>query len=188
MLAAPLDPSTLALLIIDVQDRLAAAMPAEAAATVERNLVTLAAAAERFALPVIVSEQYPKGLGRTTPAVAGALEAVRGVCFFEKIEFAACAAPAWAEAVGPNPRATYLVTGMETHVCVFQTVRALRAAEHEVIVLADAVASRTKRNWQIGLDLCRRTGALIATTEVVVFDLLGKAGTDDFKALSRLLR
>ncbi|MBK9037327.1 MAG: isochorismatase family protein [Myxococcales bacterium] len=188
MLAAPLDPSTLALLIIDVQDRLVAAMPAEVAATVERNLITLAAAAERFALPVIVSEQYPKGLGRTTAAVAGALEAVRGVCFFEKIEFAACAAPAWAEAVGPDPRKIYLVTGMETHVCVFQTVRALRGAGHEVIVLADAVASRTERNWQTGLDLCRQTGALIATTEMVVFDLLGKAGTDDFKALSRLLR
>ncbi len=188
MIAAPLVPSSLGLLIIDVQERLAAAMPAEAAALVERNLITLAAAAERFALPVVVSEQYPKGLGRTTPAVAAALEPVRGVCFFEKIEFAACAAPAWAEAVGPSPRPTWLVAGMETHVCVFQTVRALRARGHEVIVLADAVASRTAANWQSGLDLCARTGAVIANTETVVFDLLGRAGTDDFKALSRLIR
>ena len=73
MLAAPLDPSTLALLIIDVQERLAAAMAPDAAAAVERNLITLAATAERFGLPVVVSEQYPKGLGRTTAAVTGAL-------------------------------------------------------------------------------------------------------------------
>ena len=188
MLAAPLDPSSLALLIIDVQDRLAAVMAPDAAAAVERNLITLAATAERFALPVIVSEQYPKGLGRTTAAVAGALESVRNVCFFEKVEFAACTAPAWAEAVGPNPRSTWLVTGMETHVCVFQTVRALRAAGHEVIVLADAVASRAEGNWRNGLELCQRAGAVIANTETVVFDLLGRAGTDDFKALSRLIR
>ena len=188
MLAAPLDPSTLALLIIDVQERLAAAMPAERANLVERNLITLAATAERFELPVIVSEQYPKGLGRTTAAVAGALEPVRGVCYFEKVEFAACAAPAWSEAVGPHPRSTWLIAGMETHVCVFQTVRALRARGHQVIVLADAVASRTSDNWDNGLALCAATGALIANTETVVFDLLGRAGSDDFKVLSKLIR
>lgn len=188
MFAAPLDPSTLALLIVDVQERLIAAMPADAAAAVERNLVTLAATAERFGLPVVVSEQYPKGLGRTTPAVTAALESVRGVCFFEKVEFAACAAPAWTEAVGPNPRPVWLVTGMETHVCVFQTVRALRRQGHEVIVLADAVASRSEGNWKNGLALCAGTGATIANTETVVFDLLGKAGTEDFRALSKLIR
>lgn len=188
MIAGPLDAASVALLIVDVQERLVAAMAPEVAAQVERNLITLAAAAARFALPVVVSEQYPKGLGRTTAAVAGALESVRGVCFFEKVEFAATAAPAWAEAVGPIPRKTWLVAGMETHVCVFQTVRALRAAGHEVIVLSDAVSSRTRDNWQTGLALCERTGALVAGTETVVFDLLGKAGTDDFRALSKMIR
>ncbi len=188
MMSGPLDASSVALLIVDVQERLIAAMPPDVAAAVERNLITLAATAARFELPVVVSEQYPKGLGRTTPSVAGALESVRGVCFFEKVEFAATAAPAWAEAVGPLPRKTWLVAGMETHVCVFQTVRALRAAGHDVIVLADAVASRTRTNWQRGLALCEQTGAIAASTETVVFDLLGKAGTDDFKALSKMIR
>lgn len=188
MIAAPLDPSTLALLIIDVQERLAATMPAEPLASLERNLITMAAAAERFGLPVVVSEQYPKGLGRTVAAVAGALETVRGVCFFEKVEFAACAAPAWAEAVGPTPRPTWLVAGMETHICVFQTVRALRARGHDVIVLADAVTSRSADNRAAGLALCAEVGAVVAPTETVIYDLLGKAGTEDFKALSRLMR
>lgn len=183
-----LTPDGCALLVIDVQDRLIAAMPDGARAAVERNLITLAAAAERFALPVIVTEQYPRGLGRTTPSVAGALEPVKGVCYFEKVEFAACAAPAWREAVAGMNRRTWVVTGMETHICVYQTVRALRAAGHTVHVVADAVASRTEANWQNGLDLCARTGAVITNTETVAFDLLGKAGTDDFKALSRLLK
>ena len=77
---------------------------------------------------------------------------------------------------------------METHVCVYQTVRALREAGHVVHVVADAVASRTDANWQNGLDLCERAGAVITNTETVVFDLLGKAGTDDFKILSRLVK
>ncbi len=183
-----LTPDGCALLVIDVQERLAAAMPDEARAAVERNLITLAAAAERFALPVIISEQYPRGLGRTTAAVAGAFEPVKGVCYFEKIEFAATSALAWREAVTGMERRTWLVAGMETHVCVYQTVRALRAAGHAVHVLADAVASRTPANWQNGLDLCVRTGAVVTNTETVVFDLLGRAGTDDFKVLSRLVK
>jgi nicotinamidase-related amidase len=183
-----LAPRTCALLVIDVQERLAAAMPEAARAAVERNLITLAAAAERFALPVIVSEQYPRGLGRTTAAVAAALEPVKGVCTFEKVEFAATAAPAWREAVGDAPRSHWVVTGMETHVCVFQTVRALRAAGHVVHVVRDAVASRTHGNWHSGLELCARAGAIITNTETVVFDLLGRAGTDDFRALSPLIK
>ncbi|MBE7448344.1 MAG: isochorismatase family protein [Kofleriaceae bacterium] len=142
----------------------------------------------RFALPVIISEQYPRGLGRTTAAVAGAFEPVKGVCYFEKIEFAATSALAWREAVTGMERRTWLVAGMETHVCVYQTVRALRAAGHAVHVLADAVASRTPANWQNGLDLGARTGAVVTNTETVVFDLLGRAGTDDFKLLSRLVK
>lgn len=183
-----LKPDGVALLVIDVQERLAAAMPDAARAAVERNLITLAGAAERFALPVIISEQYPRGLGRTTASVASAFEQVKGVCTFEKVEFALTAAPAWREAVGDDARRTWIVTGMETHVCVFQTVRALREAGHVVHVVQDAVASRTDANWQNGLDLCERAGAVITNTETVVFDLLGKAGTDDFKVLSRLIK
>lgn len=181
-------PPRTALVVIDVQERLAAAMPDAVRAQVERNLAALIAAAGRFELPILVSEQYPRGLGRTTPAVQAALDLVRDVCFFEKIDFAATASPAWPVAVGDRLINRWLVTGMETHVCVFQTVRALRSRGHEVIVLADAVASRAEGNWKNGLELCARTGATIANTETVVFDLLGKAGTDDFKALSRLIR
>lgn len=181
-------PPRTALLVIDVQERLAAAMPEAVRAQVERNLASLIAAAGRFELPIIVSEQYPRGLGRTTPAVQAALDEVRDVCFFEKVDFAVTTSPAWPVAVGDRLINRWLVTGMETHVCVFQTVRALRQDGAAVHVVADACASRTKANFKNGLALAAATGAVVTNTETVVFDLLGRAGTDDFRALSKLLK
>ena len=181
-------PPRTALLVIDVQERLAAVMAEPVRAQLERNLATLIATAGKFELPIIVSEQYPRGLGRTTPAVQAALDEVRDVCFFEKIDFAATASPAWPVAVGDHLIDRWLVTGMETHICVFQTVRALRQEGGTVHVVADACASRTKTNFKNGLALAATAGAIITNTETVVFDLLGRAGTDDFRALSKLLK
>ena len=181
-------PPRTALLVIDVQERLAAAMPDAVRAQLERNLATLIATAGTFQLPIIVSEQYPRGLGRTTPAVQAALDEVRDVCFFEKVDFAATASPAWPVAVGDRLINRWVVTGMETHVCVFQTVRALREEAAAVHVVADACASRTKANFRNGLALAAATGAIVTNTETVVFDLLGRAGTDDFRALAKLLK
>ena len=120
--------------------------------------------------------------------LGGALDEVRDVCFFEKIDFAATASPAWPVAIGDRIIDRWLVTGMETHVCVFQTVRALRDDRGTVHVVADACASRTKANFKHGLALAAATGAVVTNTETVVFDLLGRAGTDDFRALSKLLK
>jgi nicotinamidase-related amidase len=183
-----LKPAGTALLVIDVQERLAAAMPEPVRAQLERSIATLVATAGRFEIPIIVSEQYPRGLGRTTPAVQAALDEVRDVCFFEKVDFAATASPAWPVAIGDRTFDRWIVTGMETHVCVFQTVRALRDEGNAVHVVADACASRTKTNFRHGLALAAACGAVVTNTETVVFDLLGRASTDDFRALSRLLK
>jgi len=172
-----------ALLVIDIQDRLAQAMIPEVRDRVERNVVILLEAARRFALPVVVSEQYPQGLGATTPRVLAALEAVPHQKV-EKIEFSACAAPGFPVI----EREQWIVAGMETHVCVWQTVRDLKRRGAEVHVMSDAVCSRTEANKQIGLDLATRAGALVSSTEVVVFDLLHWASGDDFKALSKLIK
>ena len=181
-------PSHTALLVIDVQERLAAVMPEPVRAQLERNVATLIATAGTFAIPILVSEQYPRGLGRTTPAIQAALDEVRDVCFFEKVDFAATASPAWPVAVGDRLINRWVVTGMETHVCVFQTGRALREEAAAVHVVADACASRTKANFRNGLALAAATGAIVTNTETVVFDLLGRAGTDDFRALAKLLK
>jgi nicotinamidase-related amidase len=81
-----------------------------------------------------------------------------------------------------------IVAGMEAHVCVYQTVRGLVARGLATHVVADAVASRTEQNWQIGLNLSERAGGIVTSTEVVVFDLLGRAGTEEFKTLSKLIK
>jgi nicotinamidase-related amidase len=183
-----IDPSRAALLVVDVQERLAAAMPADERAAVQRNVLILVEAARRLGIPIVASEQYPKGLGHTVPAVAEALAAVPGVHRFEKLEFACPAAAPWSDIAGELRREQWIVTGMETHVCVYQSVRALVDAGAVVHVPADGVCSRTAANKQIGLSLIERAGGVITSTETVVFDALKRAGTEDFKALSKMIR
>lgn len=183
---APLVGERTALLVVDVQDRLVAAMPAEVAATVVRNTTILIEAARRFTMPIVVSQQYPRGLGPTVPAIESALAGVAHVHRFDKLEFAATAC---AELTALVPElGTWIVCGMETHVCVYQTARGLVALGCTVHVAADATASRTKASWRTGLALADKAGAIVSSTEACVFDLLGRAGGDDFKALSKLVR
>ncbi len=178
------------LLVIDVQERLAAAMPAEAMAALTRNVAVLCEAARRFALPVVVSQQYPRGLGATIAPVEEALAqlAPEQLHRFDKLEFSACAAPEGAGLWERLGRDQWVVTGMEAHVCVYQTVRQLCERGSAVHVVRDAVVSRTADNLATGLALAERAGAVVTSTEVVVFDLLERAGSDDFKALSRLIK
>ncbi|HLU67157.1 MAG TPA: isochorismatase family protein [Kofleriaceae bacterium] len=179
-----------AVLIIDVQERLAAAMPEDGMAALTRNAAILVEAARRFDLPVVVSQQYPKGLGATLPAIEQALAALPAekVHRLDKVEFSACAAADFAPILSRLGRDQWLVLGMEAHVCVYQTARELRERGQAVHVVRDAVLSRTADNREVGLALAERAGAVITSTEVVVFDLLVRAGGEDFKALSRLVR
>jgi nicotinamidase-related amidase len=186
---AHVSPHRAALLIIDVQERLAAAMPGDAMQRLVKNVAILADAARRFSIPVVVSEQYPKGLGKTLGAIDEALaplgDLVRRV---EKLEFSVCQNGGFQTLYPALGRDQWLVVGMESHVCVWQSVRDLCGRGDHVHVIADAVTSRTEDNRRIGLGLAERAGALISSTEVAVFDVLGKAGSDDFKALSKLIR
>jgi isochorismate hydrolase len=179
-----------ALAVIDVQERLCAAMPEAVRERLERHVTILLEAAGRLAIPVVVSEQYPRGLGPTTPRVAAALDALPAgqVHRIEKLELALTEHPGFAPVADALAREQWIVTGMECHVCIWQSARGLLGRGAAVHVVADAVSSRQKANWRVGLDLAARAGAAITTTEVVVFDLLGRAGTDDFKALSRLVK
>jgi nicotinamidase-related amidase len=182
-----IDPARAALIIIDVQERLFVVTPEADRAAVARNIGILAELARRLRLPVVLSEQYPRGLGPTIGAVN---EALAGLTphRVEKLEFSLAAAPAW-EAIGRElQRDQLVVVGMEAHVCVYQTVRDLCERGATVFVPADAVVSRTRENRDIGLALIERAGGIVTSTEVVVFDALGAAGTDDFRALSKLVK
>lgn len=179
-----------ALLVVDIQDRLLPAMPQAALAEVMRNTQILITAAAQLGLPIVVSQQYPKGLGATARAIEDALASAPAVHRFDKLEFSAAAAPAFAALAVPGGlgRDQWIVCGMESHVCVYQTARDLVARGWDVHVCADAVCSRTAANRELGLGLMARAGAIITSTEASVFDLLGRAGSDEFRALSRVIK
>jgi nicotinamidase-related amidase len=184
-----IDPARAALLVVDVQDRLWTAMAPEDREMCARNVKILVELARRLAIPVVLSEQYPKGLGRTVADIAVAVEA-EGVDLhrMEKVEFSCAAAPAFAELWDDLRREQWIVAGMESHVCVYQTVRDLAERGAAVHVPADAVISRTRENRAIGLDLAAKAGGIVTSTEVLVFDALRRAGSEDFKAMSKLVR
>ena len=184
----PLSRSRAALLVIDIQDRLLPTMPAEALAQVTRNTQILITAADQLGLPIVVSQQYPRGLGATAQPIEDALATARAVHRFDKVEFSAAAAPAFAQIAPGLGRDQWLLCGMETHVCVYQTARDLVARGWDVHLCADAVCSRTPANRELGLGLMARAGAIVTSTETCVFDLLGRAGSDEFRALSRVIK
>lgn len=177
-----------ALFVVDIQERLVPAMPEEIGARVVKNTLILVEAAARLGLPIVVSQQYPKGLGPTVQPLLDALASAPTVHRFDKLEFSGAATPAFTALAPKLGRDQWILTGMEAHVCVYQTARDLAARGHTVHVVRDAVSSRVKSNWRTGLDLIERAGAIPTSTEVCVFDLLGRAGTDEFKALSKVIK
>ncbi len=179
-----LDRSDALLLVVDVQERLAAAMNPAALAAVEKNAIVLIKVARRLGLPIFVTEQYPKGLGHTLPSLRALLEEAP----MEKLEFSCGASQEIAKRIVGTGRRQVIVVGMETHVCVFQTVRDLARGEFAVFLAQDAVLSRTEENRRVGLHLCEKSGATLTSTEATVFDLLGVAGTPEFKELAPLVK
>lgn len=180
-------PDMSALLVVDVQERLAQAMPPERLDGLVRRAEILVDAAKMLGVPVVATEQYPKGLGPTATPLRDALARAE-VNPLEKLEFSACANAACAAAIEGLPGRAIVVLGMETHICVFQTVRDLILRGRVVFVVSDAVCSRFEDNRKHGLALCERAGAFVAPMETILFDWLGAAGSDAFRVLSKRIR
>jgi len=134
---------------------------------------------------VLVTEQYPKGLGRTLPEVKTLLA---DVAPFEKTAFSCTDAEGFVEQLRALEAEHVILAGVEAHVCVLLTALDLLARGLRVSVVADAVCSRRAANLEIGLAQARQAGATITATETVVFQLLGRADSDAFRELSKLLR
>jgi nicotinamidase-related amidase len=182
-----LAPETSLLVLVDLQERLAAAMTGEARARVEKTARILLEAARLLGVKTLATEQYPKGLGPTVPQVAELLRGL-GVQPIEKLDFCACDEPVFSSAVEASRAKSVVLLGMETHICVFQTARELAARGLDVHVVADGCASRAEENRAAGLALAAKAGATITVAETVVFDWLGRAGSEEFKQISRLVR
>lgn len=171
------------LLIVDIQERLLPAIFEKE--RVLDNAVRLARGAAILGVPLVVSEQYRKGLGPTVPALA---EAVAGFAPVEKTAFSAWGAEGVRQALEARPTADVVLCGIEAHVCVSQTCLDLVAAGRRVLVVADAVSSRTPENRQVGLARMQSAGAAIGSTEMVLFEWLERAGTDEFKRILPLVK
>jgi nicotinamidase-related amidase len=174
-----LDAERTALIVIDVQEGFRKAVPDFD--RVAKATATLIEGAEAIGIPIVVTEQYPKGLGETAAEIAEHLP--EGTQPLEKVCFSATDA----EGFDLGGRSQALVCGIETHVCVNQTTIALLESGVEVQVAEDAVGSRFEENKRVGLHKMERAGAAMTSVETALFELLGRAGTDEFKRVQRLI-
>jgi nicotinamidase-related amidase len=171
------------LLIVDIQERLAVVM-GERQKVID-NCLHLIEAAKLLGIPVVVTEQYPKGLG---PTVGEIKEALPPIIPVEKITFSCCGEPTFLTSLPPMSRKKIILTGMETHVCVLQTSLGLLKQGYAVHVVGDAVCSRSRDNFRTAIEFMRNAGAVITCTETVLFQLLEKAGTEEFKVISKRIK
>lgn len=171
-----------AVIIVDIQERLAPAIHKSGQLT--DACVTLLNGARLLELPIIITEQYPRGLG---PTIEPLREFLSDVATFEKKEFTYAIEPVL-EALSANQVEHVIVLGMETHICVYQGTRALLDAGYQVYLPQECVGSRTEDNKANGLSQMQRMGAVITNVETVLFDLIGSAGHPKFKEISALIK
>ena len=178
------------LLMIDIQERLIPAIYNKD--EVLRNSLRLLNAARELSVPSIVTEQYPKGIGSTLPELKELIPEGTGV--IEKTEFSCCDASGFGDAFlnlnfTSGTKDTAILFGVETHICVLATaIDMLERYNLNVVVAADACGSRTKENHELALDALRSIGCLVVPTETVIYHMLGKAGTPEFKKLLPLFK
>jgi len=171
------------LVVVDVQERLLPAIFERQ--RVVQNTVRLIQGATILQVPIFATEQYRKGLGATVPEVAAAIP---GFAPLEKVAFSACGAAGFVPALKGKRVSAAIVCGIEAHVCVSQTCLDLLDEGFRVFVAADAVSSRTPENYRFGLDRMRAAGAVIVSTEMVLFELLEQAGSAEFRQILSLVK
>jgi nicotinamidase-related amidase len=170
-------------LLVDVQGKLAHSMHSRE--ELFSNLKKLVKGMRVLEIPILWAEQNPKGLGPTVQEVAELLTDLQPI---PKYSFSCYQNQEFRQTLEALKRHNVLVAGIETHVCVYQTVRDLSTARYDVQLVADAVSSRTSENKEIGLEKCRNTGAQITSVETALFELLEKAEGDRFKKILDVIK
>jgi nicotinamidase-related amidase len=171
------------LLIIDVQEKLMDVMGRKQG--IIENIIKLLHLSELFNLPLILTEQYPRWLGPTLKEVREFLPAYEPIT---KMHFNCCDVDAFNDRLEGERLQSVIVTGVESHICVFQTCVCLLQRGYAVHVPQDAVDSRTDDNWRVGLGLLREAGAHVTSTETIIYQIMGKAGTKEFKKMLKILK
>ena len=179
-----LRPEECALAVIDIQEKLLPSIWEKE--RMVRNSQLLVRMASAMNLPVLVSTQYARGLGPTVSEIASLLP---DCTVIDKLEFGCFGNGDYCAAIGKlADRNTLLLCGMETHICVTQTALGALNQGMNVHVAADAVSSRTELNWQLGLNRMQAAGAVISSTEMLVYELMGKSGTATFKEMLKWIK
>ncbi|QDU82103.1 Isochorismatase family protein [Polystyrenella longa] len=172
------------LLIVDMQEKLLPAFPEKVRPQLITNCQLLIEMAKLFEVPISATEQYPQGLGRTIPELG-----LDDIEIPAKTDFSSWPALNWpAPYDEESTRPRIIVAGIESHVCVMQTVLDLIAQGYKVYIPVDAVASRFKLDWKIAIERLALSGAILTTTESVLFEWCERAGTPEFKQLSQRLK
>ena len=172
-----------ALVVIDIQGKLSQLMYQKEA--LFENAQKLIKGVQVLEIPIIVTEQYPKGLGPTIPEIAALFPNFKPI---PKVAFSCCGDEGFQRELLAVNRRQILICGIETHVCVYQTTVDLIASGHEVQVVADVVSSRTAENREIGLQRMRDEGAKITSTEMALFELMRAAEGPKFKEVSKIVK
>jgi nicotinamidase-related amidase len=180
---APLTADNTALLVIDIQERLFPVMHEKE--KLLRNVLKLIRGAQVLEIPIILTEQYPRGLGPTLPEIKELLPDVTPI---EKVSFNCCDEAVFCQALEKLKRKQVLVAGIEAHICVYQTAMALSRAGYEVQVVGDCVSSREPENKLVALLKMGAVGVSPTTTEIALFELLKVAVGDKFKQISNIVK
>ncbi len=178
-----LNKSKTGIVIIDVQKKLMDVIARKKG--IISNINRLILLADIYSLPVVVTEQYPRWLGPTIPEISDTIPSYEPI---EKMFFNCCKEDAFTICIKKQNSDTIILTGVETHICVFQTCLTLLEKGYSVHVPHDAVGSRNDENMKIGLGLMKEAGAVITTTETIIYQVLEKAGTKEFKQMMKALR
>ncbi len=172
------------LVVIDVQEKLVPAMDERLCGRLIGHINMLVETFKAMDLPIIATEQYPRGLGNTIAELAGATEKT---CV-EKVAFSCVGEPTFLAALEKTGARQVVLVGMEAHVCVYQTMIDLLDRGYTVHLVRDAICSRFKSDYDTAIRMAPQMGAVLTTTEMALFQLLGAAGGDEFKLVSKLVR
>ena len=170
------------LVIVDVQEKLHPHV--EKSKETRKAVVKLIEFAKIWNIPIILSEQYPRGLGQTIPGIKEVLPEYAPI---EKNTFSCFGTQDFEEAVKATGKTNLAITGIETHVCVFQTTRDALEKGYSVHLISDAVSSRSKKDKHVGIERMKELGATISSSEMMMFEIMEKAGTPEFKQVSQEL-
>jgi nicotinamidase-related amidase len=169
--------------VIDIQEKLLPHM--DEGEIILQNCLKLIEGLQILSVPILITQQYTKGLGNTDPSIVRMFPEFR---FIEKISFSCCDEPVFAEKVGLSGKTNIIICGIESHVCVLQTCLDMLNSGFIPVIVEDCVTSRKENDKRIAIERMRNEGAIITTMESLIFELTRQSGNETFKNISRIVK